>query len=236
MDVQMPDMDGLEATRQIREFEKNTERHLPIIAITAHALQGDRERFLAAGMDDYITKPLEPKVLLSALERWTQGLVGSHESVAPVQDYSSYETALPVEMAEGLFGEPAPAVSRHNNRPAPPVFQPAQLPVNFASALDRLGGDREFMLESFKQYREQLRARVAEICTAVQDSDTNRLVRLAHNLKGVSLTLSVNGLAALALLLEEMGEVEDLTNAPLLATQLEEEARRVEEYLSKSRL
>ena len=68
MDVQMPEMDGFEATRRIRESEQATGRHTPIAAMTAHAMAGDRERCLAAGMDDYISKPLDKAELLALLE------------------------------------------------------------------------------------------------------------------------------------------------------------------------
>src|SRR6202044_1211706 len=69
MDVQMPEMGGLEATRAIREREKSTGGHLPVVAMTAHAMQGDRERCLAAGMDGYLAKPIDPKVFLETVER-----------------------------------------------------------------------------------------------------------------------------------------------------------------------
>jgi len=69
MDVQMPEMDGLAATGIIREREKITGKRLPIIALTAHALSGDRERFLAAGLDDYVAKPLKLEALVSAIDR-----------------------------------------------------------------------------------------------------------------------------------------------------------------------
>jgi len=71
MDVQMPEMDGWEATRKIRIAEKAGE-HIPIIAMTAHAMKGDRERCLAAGMDDYISKPLRPSQLFAIVKKWVE--------------------------------------------------------------------------------------------------------------------------------------------------------------------
>jgi two-component system sensor kinase len=69
MDVMMPGMDGLEATAAIRKQEQTTGRHIPIIAMTAHALVGDRERFLDAGMDDYLSKPIGIDRLQEAIDR-----------------------------------------------------------------------------------------------------------------------------------------------------------------------
>jgi PAS domain S-box-containing protein len=71
MDVQMPEMDGIEATARIRAQEKVTGGHLPIVAMTAHAMKGDRERCLAAGMDDYVSKPLQAKELYRVMERFS---------------------------------------------------------------------------------------------------------------------------------------------------------------------
>src|SRR5262249_42883298 len=69
MDMQMPVMNGLEASSAIRETEKSTGRHVPIIALTANAMLGDRELCLRAGMDDYLTKPIQIRDLFSALDR-----------------------------------------------------------------------------------------------------------------------------------------------------------------------
>jgi CheY-like chemotaxis protein len=69
MDVQMPDMDGWEATAVIREQERQPGGHLPIIALTAHAMKGDQERCLASGMDDYISKPINAQTLFAAISR-----------------------------------------------------------------------------------------------------------------------------------------------------------------------
>lgn len=74
MDVQMPKMDGMKATQMIREEEKKTGKHIPIIALTAHAMKGDRERCLAAGMDGYSTKPIKTKELFSEVERLVKGM------------------------------------------------------------------------------------------------------------------------------------------------------------------
>jgi CheY-like chemotaxis protein len=74
MDVQMPDMDGLEATTVIREQERQRGGHLPIIALTAHAMKGDQERCLASGMDDYVSKPINAQALSTAISRVLNGV------------------------------------------------------------------------------------------------------------------------------------------------------------------
>jgi PAS domain S-box-containing protein len=71
MDVQMPEVDGFEATARIRSMESATSRRLPVIAVTAHAMESDRQRCLDAGMDDYVSKPIDPEKLEEAIQRWT---------------------------------------------------------------------------------------------------------------------------------------------------------------------
>ena len=72
MDVQMPEMDGYQATARIRELEKagRGDRRVPIIAMTAHAMKGDRQKCLASGMDDYLSKPIDPQIMLAKIEKW----------------------------------------------------------------------------------------------------------------------------------------------------------------------
>jgi CheY-like chemotaxis protein len=71
MDVQMPNMSGLEATAAIRALERGTARHLPIVAMTAHAMKGDEERCLVAGMDGYISKPIQPDHMMDVIAQIT---------------------------------------------------------------------------------------------------------------------------------------------------------------------
>ena len=75
MDIQMPEMGGVEATAAIREKERATGGHIPIIALTAHAMKGDRERYLRAGMDGYVSKPIQRQELFDAIEQLTSKTV-----------------------------------------------------------------------------------------------------------------------------------------------------------------
>ena len=116
MDVQMPEMNGLDATAAIRAGERATGRHLPIVAMTAHAMAGDRERCLAAGMDEYLTKPIRAEALIGHVERFVMGAQPS-SSGAPSRAFNFDDTLQRVDgdldlLAEiaGLFLSDAPAM------------------------------------------------------------------------------------------------------------------------------
>jgi response regulator RpfG family c-di-GMP phosphodiesterase len=98
MDIQMPELDGLEATRMIRAEE--THRDLPIIAMTAHAMQGDREKCLDAGMNDYVAKPIDQKELFAALRRHIT--VSDTDAAAPYGATAFPECAPGLEIGEGM--------------------------------------------------------------------------------------------------------------------------------------
>ena len=101
MDVQMPEMDGLEATAAIREREKTTGAHLPIIAMTARAMKGDRERCLAAGMDGYVAKPIQAEDLLDAIDNVGDATRAGEETTAKIEVDQALDTKKALELMQG---------------------------------------------------------------------------------------------------------------------------------------
>jgi HPt (histidine-containing phosphotransfer) domain-containing protein len=98
MDCQMPEIDGFEATSTIRKNEKHSKRHIPIVAMTANAVKGDKEQCLAAGMDDYISKPVDPLELNRILQRW----LPSNEQTDVVQFHADIHSESSVNLADEL--------------------------------------------------------------------------------------------------------------------------------------
>ena len=242
MDVQMSEMDGFEATGLIREWEKQTDQHTPIIAMTAHALSGDRERCIEAGMDDYLSKPLEPKVFFSMLERWTQGdktPVASLESQTMTASPNEYEAIQnPLFGDDGLFGE---ETNEHASQPAMQIsYQLMDFsnisPMDIQSALVHFDGDEKFMMEMCALFIEGLPERLVEIQAALNENSANALGRLAHNLKGTCLNFGTEPLASLSAELEAMGKREDLQFAPFLVEQMQNEIRRLQEFVASQQL
>ncbi len=243
MDVQMPEVDGFEATYQIRDWEETRERHIPIIAMTANAMAGDREKCLEAGMDDYISKPLEPKVLFNVLDRWIPGteLMSDHAAILDeTQDYSSIPalstmTESIFQADEGLFGEEGSGVTAEKTDfPSASGFLPSldTLPIDLDAALYRFGDDRGFMMEMCKEFIEGLSDRMVQFHEALQAEDPNTLGRLAHNLKGVALNFNAGPLADIARQLEELGKREDLSGASALVQDLEGSVKTLRVYFS----
>ncbi len=203
MDCQMPEMDGYEATTVIRR-EEGGAHHVPIIAMTASAMKGDRENCLASGMDDYLSKPVSQSDLMRVLNRWV--LHVSEVEAAPAAPSSrqarelTKNSAEPSEAAEPAQSETS--ADRNTN---------STVDVNELVTLYG-GDDLPRLIESFLQECDSL---ISDISIAYENGRVDELIRLAHQLKGLAVVMTAVPLSDTALELERAarrssGDVENL--------------------------
>ncbi len=168
MDVQMPEIDGFQATAKIRANETTGHKNV-IVALTAHAMKGDRERCLAAGMDDYLTKPIHLKSLLAVLEKWL------------------------------------PKDENISNREDPDAKVGCSQTLDPRVLDEVTSGDADFLAELLEGFERDVNQHFPELCQAISEHDSSKIISIAHRLKGSSSTLGLIKLAALLEKLEHHG-------------------------------
>jgi CheY-like chemotaxis protein len=166
MDIQMPEMDGHDATRVIRDVEAGTGQHIPIIAMTAHALKGDEEKCLAVGMDSYISKPIRAPLLYDKLADICD---------LPPADGSSPADPSPTPPAEEAFEDPSDDDV-----------------VDWDAALDVVGGDRELLGEILEAVVEECPQQFALLEKSIAEQDSGTARRAAHTILGNMRAISAN--------------------------------------------
>ncbi|MEQ8504511.1 MAG: response regulator [Rhodospirillales bacterium] len=207
MDIQMPEMDGFEAAQNIREDRRL--QNLPIIAMTAHALVEERDRCLAAGMNDHVAKPVDPERLFAALARWIRPSTSSKTSSA------LSEKALPVETApEETSGEKSPDRSKQAEvvkpaRTEPDVPSAGGLPseiagIDLAAARRMVANNDAILLRLLNGFHDKYMDYAASIKRHLDEGDHETAERLAHSLKGVSGNLRANRVFSVVKELDEV--------------------------------
>jgi two-component system, sensor histidine kinase and response regulator len=199
MDVQMPVMDGFEAIRLIRAGEQTTGAHIPIVALTAHAMKGDREKCLAVGADDYVSKPIRTSDLLAAMDRARTLKVGT--------------------ATKAVSAPPAP--------PAAPAADSGPRVFDIKDALERVEGDRDLLEEIVRIFTGECSSNMDAIRQALSAGDAPLLERLAHTIKGASANLSARAVSAAALKLEKLAATGNLADAREWVDKLQHEIGRL---------
>ena len=206
MDLQMPVMDGLTATRRIRELESG--RRTPIIALTANAMRGDQERCEAAGMDGFLTKPIEVERLNDILARFGMAR-------AAAQPESASEAALAAVI--GAAPEPQPII-------APPI--------DLARVNEITGDDPEFAQELLMTFVASGETELKEISAAIQDADRDALARAAHKLKGACANVYAHELRTICQSLEMLATSATVADLEMYNAQLQREFARTRDFLN----
>jgi PAS domain S-box-containing protein len=208
MDVQMPEMDGFEATARIRGQERSTDQHIPIIAMTAHAMMGDRQRCLDAGMDSYISKPVQAGELYQALA-----------SLTPSDTPAGRITPIPRPDEGADAGHATNAGTKTS-----PEGQPVGM-LDKAALLARVGGREDRLRTIIQIFRDESAALLAELKEAITSGEASSLKRPAHSLKGAVGIFGATGVVEAASTLESLGQAGELMGAAEAFSRLEEEIR-----------
>jgi PAS domain S-box-containing protein len=202
MDVQMPEMDGLEATRRIRDPRSSVKDHdIPIIAMTANAQQRDRAQCREAGMDDYVTKPVVARALGEAIERW----LPSAEDAVPgtVSGSAGLETAAPP-----IARSAGPAAAVEEDAAA---AQGTEAPVfDRAGVLARLMGDEELAKLVSDEFIADIPGQIVALRDFLAAGDAVGALRQVHSIKGASANVGGEALRALAIETEKAGQEDGL--------------------------
>jgi PAS domain S-box-containing protein len=223
MDVQMPDMDGFAATAAIRAREVTRGARLPIIAMTAHALKGDRERCLAAGMDDYLSKPIQIPKLVQMIERL--------RPLRRAKPRSNREWGWgPTSRKKRLGGARA---QRPVHRAVAPARLADEVTFDEKAALARAGGDRDLLRELVQIFLADAPKLMSRARKAVKTADAEAVRRAAHALKGAVGTLCAPCVQRAAEQLEALGRDGEVGAADAACTTLASEMARLTQALNR---
>jgi CheY-like chemotaxis protein/HPt (histidine-containing phosphotransfer) domain-containing protein len=233
MDVQMPEMDGFEAAQVIRKLEQEGDlagQHIPIIAMTAHALHGDRQRCIDAGMDDYVSKPLDPRKVFQALERWAESI----PTVEPEPAAAAKKKGDTQQLNPKRNGHVKTENSKNidDDIPQEDLYND-DITLDIDNALNRFSDDRDFYYTLLGDFLHSLPNRLEEMRTALESGDTRALSYLAHNLKGVAANFSARQLARVSAVLDEHCRVGDLEAARGMMAEVEAAAGRLEAWTAE---
>ena len=223
MDIQMPVMDGYEATKAIRELEKELWRigtkdasskpgKIPIIAMTAHAMKGYREKCLKAGMDDYISKPIQRDKLLELVRKWAQP--GSNSEMHPAESEAGFSADTEAETIVDFDC----GVDKNN------------APMDFHRAVQEFEGDKELVLDLLDGFLEDVRTQIETIRQGISGGDAEIVRKEAHSIKGGSANLTAYDLSSIAFELENIGRSGALEEGAGVLEKLENEFRSLETF------